>query len=211
MSEQDTAGSTGNDPIIARASGEYRIKRYLMVAVLIGMGLWFGYDGFKRWPQHNADINRIEHEQRNPDLSPERREELARERKALPGTRHSDTDLLWQKILFFLLPPAGIAYLVWTVYNSRGQYRLEGLRLAVPGHPEIHLDHITTIDKQLWERKGIAYIDYDTGTQTGKLRLDDFVYETRPTREIFKRVEKHTLARVAAAQEQPPTEENAAT
>jgi hypothetical protein len=203
MSQENTPPSGGNI-IIARASTEYRIKRYIMVAVVIGMGLWFGYDGFKRWPAENARIERIEQEQRRTDLTAEQRDQLVKERKALPGTRHSDTDLLWQKILFFTLPPLGIAYLAWTIYNSRGHYRLEGTRLAVPGHPAIDLDHITKIDKQLWDRKGIAYIEYDTGAGTGTLRLDDFVYQAAPTREIFKRVEAHTLARVAAAQSSSP-------
>jgi hypothetical protein len=199
----ENATETGNI-IIAQGSGEYRVKRYIMVAVIIGMGLWFGYDGFKRWPAQNARIDQIEQEQRSPDLTPEQREALAKERKGLPGTKHSDTDLLWQKILFFTLPPLGLAYLVWTLYNSRGRYRLEGTHLSVPGHPTIELDQITKIDKQLWDRKGIAYIDYDANGRTGTLRLDDFVYQAKPTRDIFKRVEEHTLARVAAATGETP-------
>ncbi len=199
MSQTDTQPASSNI-LIARGSAEYRIKRYIMIAIIIGMGLWFGYDGYKGWPEENARIRAIEEEQRQAGTTEERRAELANELKNLK--EHSETDILLQKILFFTLPPLGLVYLAWTLFNSRGQYRLEGNRLAVPGHPEIDLDQITKIDKQLWDRKGIAYIDYDAGGQTGRLKLDDFVYQAKPTREIFKRIEEHTLARVASAGEE---------
>lgn len=183
-------------PIVARASGEYRIKRYIMVAVIVGMGAWFGYDGFKAWPEENARIEQIKQRQRETSDQDELTKLAAELKKLKP---HTDTDIALQKVLCFVLPPLGLAYLVWTLYNSRGRYRLEGTKLSVPGHPEIELDQITAIDKQLWDRKGIAYIDYDVAGRTGRLKLDDFVYQPQPTREIFKRVEAHTLARVAGA------------
>lgn len=195
------------EPIVARAGTYYRRARYIMASLLIAGGMWFGYDGWIGWPKENrihADLS-AELEKATVEGNQERAAELANELKQYE--HHNDWDLMLQKILFFVLPPAGLAILAWTLHNSRGEYRLQGRTLSVPGHPEIDLDQVTRIDKQLWDRKGIAYIDYDTGSQSGRIKLDDFVYDARPTREIFKRVEAHTLARVGSAQAEPASED----
>src|SRR5688572_3402410 len=44
-----------NAEIVARFGWEYRLKRYAIVAMLVGMGAWFAYDGFIKWPRLNAE------------------------------------------------------------------------------------------------------------------------------------------------------------
>lgn len=193
------------NPIVAGAGSYYRRTRYIMSIVLVGAGLWFAYDGWVGWPEENRkhietqsaleQATRAGEEQRAADLAVELRNYKL----------HGDRDIAIQKILAVTLPPLGIVLLAWALYNSRGQYRLDGTALSVPGHPTIDLDQITRIDKQLWDRKGIAYVGYDTGSATGTIRLDDFVYDAHPTRDIFKRVEAHTLARVEQSPEPAET------
>jgi hypothetical protein len=104
-------------------------------------------------------------------------------------------DLFLQKALGFALPPLAILFLIWSLYNSRGTYRLEDQTLSVPGHPPIGLDRIRRIDRKLWDRKGIVYLDYERpdGNGTGRIKLDDFVYDRKPTDLIFERIEAHLL------------------
>lgn len=156
--------------IVARPSREYRIKRYLMVFILAGSGLWFMYDGYIGYPAENALIAE----------------------KKLEKKPHSATDLAIQRWLGWLVP-IGVGVLVFALYNSRGRYVLKDNVLNVPGHPPVPLEAIRSIDKTDWDRKGIAYINYelDNGT-TGRLRLDDFIYERKPTDEIFKKIEEFT-------------------
>jgi hypothetical protein len=157
--------------VIARPSTGFRIKHSLISLMLIGMGLWFAYDGFVNWPNQN--------------------------RQAPAGTKapHTDLDIMIQKILAGVLPPVGLFMLISTFYRSRGQYQLSGTTLRVPGHPPVPLDNMRRIDKRLWDRKGIAYIDYEIPDtqQTATLKLDDFVYERAGTDEIFKRIETYLL------------------
>src|SRR5690554_2999721 len=49
-----------DSPIVARAGRYYRNTRYIMGVVLIAMGLWFGYDGFKGWPEENRKVAQLE-------------------------------------------------------------------------------------------------------------------------------------------------------
>lgn len=163
--------TTATGEVIAKPSKEYRVKRYLMVLILAGSGLWFMYDGYIGWPAENAEIAKDPKSEKKP---------------------HSATDLAIQRWLG-LLVPVGIGVLVFALYNSRGRYVLRDQILNVPGHPPVPLDAIRSIDKTDWERKGIAYINYELPNGTaGRLRLDDFIYDRKPTDEIFKRIEEFT-------------------
>ena len=193
------AGTVNGDRV-APPGTYYRRARYIMAALLVAGGLWFAYDGYKAWPAHNAHVADIERQiadaqqAGDEDKATALKVELSKLRKPYSGN-----DIFLQRLLAWTLPPAGLALLAWTLYNSRGQYRLSGTTLHVPGHPPVALDEITRIDKRLWDRKGIAYLDYTTAAdnRSGRIRLDDFVYDRKPTDAIFARVEAHVTPAAA--------------
>ena len=177
------ATGDGDEEIVARAGRYYRNTRYIFSLGLVLMGAWFAYDGWVAWPRQAA-MHR-----ENPKT----------------GAPRSETDIRLQRVLGSLLPPAGIAFLIWTLYQSRGAYRLRGDVLSVPGHPVIPLDAIRAMDKSKWDRKGIATVQYElTPGRPGWLVLDDFVYDRPPTDRIVERIEAH-LAQSAAPVENEPT------
>lgn len=169
----NTGTSKASPEIVATASTEYRVKRYIMVLVLVGFGGWSLYDGYKRYPGENEQAQR-----ENPRI------------EKLP---HTETDILLNRAIGWSLPPLSLALLVWAFYNSRGRYRLHDNILEVPGHPPLPLNVIESIDKTDWERKGIAYLNYALPNgMVGQARLDDFIYQREPTDEIFKKIEEYT-------------------
>ena len=180
--------------VIARASTEYRLKRYIMVFILTGAGAWFGYDGFIGWPAENVKIEQLDEQiiaARKITGNEEAVKKLEFDKSKL--TKRTDTDLNFQKALCFILPPLGFGVLAFALYNSRGQYRLRDNILNVPAHPPVPLDAITSIDKTYWDRKGIAVISYELPNgRSGKIRLDDFIYQRPPTDEIYRRIEEYT-------------------
>jgi hypothetical protein len=179
-------------PIIAGPGRYYRNTRYLMTVLLIGMGLWFGYDGFIGWPKSNEMRNKLLDDAKAIDARGDRAGAERLIQEAGKYKAHTDTDIRFQKVLCFALPPLAIILLIRSLHNSRGSYRLEGTTLHVPGHPPVPFANITEIDKRLWDRKGIAYISYDLGDgRQGKLKLDDFLYDRPPTDEIYQRIEKY--------------------
>ena len=196
MTETTTTAATTNDPpptIVARYGRYYRNTRYLIAVMCIGWGLYSLYDGFVRYPRENEaavrkEVDRVETASGLRVTSEERREIAAK--TTLP---HPGWDVPFNQWAGMLLPPLGIALLAWMLYNSRGEYRLEGHTLHVPGHPPVPLDNVRKIDKRLWERKGIALIEYEdpASGKRKQFKLDDFVYEREPTDAIFDRVEKH--------------------
>jgi hypothetical protein len=178
--------------IVAKAGTYYRVARYVIFAVMLGMGLWFGYDGFRGYPEHNKKVDELE-ARRTTALNRGDKDEETRILAEMNeiGKRKSDKDIFFQKLLFFTLPPLAIALIVRWLWISRGAYRLTADNvLHVPGHPPVPVDSITEIDRRLWDRKGIVLISYELADgQKGTLKLDDFIYQREPTDEIFKRIE----------------------
>jgi len=171
-------------PIVAKAGRYYRIARYLMTLLLFAYGAWSIYDGFISWPNWP---------QSHPNEKPK-----------------TDADILLNKVLGVALPPLGVIILLRALYLSRGECRLEDGVLHMPGHPPIPLDRIHSIDRELWDRKGIAIVEYDPpGAPAGanvkrpRFRLDDFVYEREPIDKIFQIIEQTLLSQLPSSERQP--------
>ncbi len=209
MSQVTTQPQPASQPFVAQAGKTYRRYRYVMFVLMVGFGLAFLYDGFFRWPGHNAKYSVLEAKiqllevksRDNPALRKDLDDGLA-ELKRIPK-RHTDFDLQLQRVLGFLLPPLATGVLIMWLRRSRGEYRLENDTLHVPGYPPIPLDTIDSLDKTRWDRKGIAFASYHLPNgKTGIVRLDDFIYEAHPIRDMVKCIEESIIAR-ARAQQQP--------
>jgi hypothetical protein len=154
--------------IIARASRDYRWRRYLLAIVLFGYGLYSAYDGFDRYPREN-----------NEDRG-----------RGLEIVRHPGFDVQFNKAFGVGLPPLSLLFICWVIYSSRGKYEFDGVTVTTPANGAVPLKAIRRIDRTNWDRKGIAYLHYQVpgSSKLGVIKLDDFVYERRPTDEIFRQV-----------------------
>jgi hypothetical protein len=190
--EPDAATPDADDPIVARGATYYRVTRYIFSLVLLAMGAWFAYDGFHNWPRQN-ELHLLH--VRDPVTYPQ------------DYTSRDSASIALQKFLGIALPLAGAGLIGWTLYSSRGAYRLSGDVLRVPGHPDVPLAGITQIDKSKWDRKGIAKLDYELPTgQRGRLTLDDFVYDRPPTDRILDVIEAKLGVSNGPDASAPPTE-----
>jgi hypothetical protein len=185
------AGSS--DPIVANPGRYYRNTRYILCLAFIAFGAWFAYDGWYGWPKGNERFDRLTSElEAARAVTPPDEAKIKSISDELSGLkRRTDSDLRLQKRLAVICPLAGLAMLGWALYRSRGTYWMSGDEIRVPGHPPIRIGDITQIDKRLWDRKGIAHLDYKLpdGT-TGRFTLDDFLYERKPTDAIYERILK---------------------
>jgi hypothetical protein len=169
--------------VVARAATYYRMTRYFMVLMLFGYGVYSIIDGFYRYPRDNAAAK-------------------AAGKDVLP---HPGLDVPFNQVFGIILPPLSIVMLVYCLRKSRGEIRFDGNILTAPGHPPVSLENITALDQRLWDRKGIAYIDYDIGNdQKGRITLDDFIYDRDPIDEIHKRITNYLSPPVQV--ETPPGE-----
>jgi len=203
-----TTSAVTTDPsreIVAKAGKSYRWRRYVMVLLLIGGGLWFLYDGFKGWPDYNKKLADVERRRDEAELKdPELYQKLSQEISRMHA-KYSDASLFLQKLLGFSLPPIGLLFLARMLYTSRGEVRLKDDVITAPGHPPVPFTSILELDKRQWDRKGIAYVKYDVDGRRGTVTLDDFVYEQDPIDAIYDRVLKY-VAPPTAPTETVPTE-----
>jgi len=186
MSQRPIASS---DEIVATGGTYYRRMRYLVALILVAAGAWFAYDGWVGYPAMN-----VKHAEKTAELkdaesngNKKLQAELVEQLKDLHFK--TDTDIGVQKGLAIGLPLLGAALLTWALYNSRGEIRLTSDTLTAPGHPPVKTDQIMALDKRLWDRKDIAFVDYEVGAAKGRIRLDAFVYQTDPIVKIYDRIE----------------------
>lgn len=182
--------AAGGD-LVARAARYYRNTRYIIVVLLIGYGIWSIYDGFVSWPAANRRAVELRQERADAERAGNR--DRVNQITADLGkiTEHNHASVLLNQILGVLLPPAGLAMLFWSLRNSRGEFRLTPDDvLYAPGHPPVPIDAMTALDRRLWDRKGIAWVEYelDAGKSKGKIRLDDFIYERPPIDAMYDRI-----------------------
>ena len=195
-----------DDVIVARAGTYYRNARYIMTFILVAMGLWFLWDGFVTYPNSNKVYDNLTRKiddftHQGKQDAPECRS-LVERRKIM--TYHEPFGIRVQRILGFSLPPLAIGLLIHWLRVSRGEFRFENDVLYAPGHPPVPLSQIEDLDKLFWERKGIAFAGYKLQDGTvGRLRLDDFVYQAKPIREMVAIIEEE-LRIHDATQQQPP-------
>ena len=182
--------------IVAGGGRYYRNARFIIVLMFVGFGILCIRDGFYTYPRENAEQERKYFDKAAVELG---RPPNEAEKKAIrDGTRlpHTDVDIILNQILAVLLPLASIVVLSWTLYKSRGEYRLSENTLHIPGHPPIPLDAIHRIDKTRWDRKGIAFIEYELSDgKAGIAKMDDFVYAQDPTDAIMDRIEAYVADR----------------
>lgn len=206
-SAEGLAGGRESAEIVARASSYYRNTRYLMVLMFLGFGIACIWDGFSKYPKDNleafAKAMKLSEAERAGLTT---RQIIQRAEKSGVVLPHPAYDIPLNQALGVLLPPLALATLLWALYNSRGSYRLAANTLYVPGHPPVSLDAIVRLDKRKWDKKGIAYIDYELPGPAGRgrFKLDDFVYQRDPIDRIFSRIEAH--ARLLTADASPHVE-----
>ena len=172
---------------MAHAGTYYRITRYVMVVLLFGYGIMSIYDGFIRYPRENA-------------------EDTA---KGLENVRHPGLDVPFNKSFGVGLPPLSIVMLIYVLRKSRGEFRFDGKTLFAPGHPPVPLENIVAVDQRLWDRKGIAYVDYDLGSDKGRITLDDFIYERPPIDAMHKAITEFIAPPETAASADAPKNNDA--
>ncbi len=182
--------------IVARGGRYYRNARFIIVAMFMGWGIWCAHDGFYKYPRENEQQKQKFFDRAAKELG---RDLTAEEKqKNLEGNKlpHTDLDITLNRVLAFVLPPASLLVLAWTLYNSRGEIRLSGETLSIPGHPPIALSAIQKIDKTRWDKKGIALLEYELpGGGFASAKIDDFVYAQDPTDAIVDRVEAYVAER----------------
>lgn len=157
--------------IVARVDFQYHWRTWALFLLVFGYGLYSLYDGYINYPRLNAAW---EHADTRVG------------RSAKPP--HEKSSVMFNQIAGIVLTTLSIPLLAWRLHRSRGEYRLSGDTLSVPGHVAIQLNQIRGLDLVKWDTKGIAVIECEG---QARIALSDMIYQRDPTDQIVDRIEKH--------------------
>lgn len=163
--------------IVARVDFQYRWRSWAVAILLLGMGIYCLHDGFFTWPQENAAWEKMGDRPDRPTRPP-----------------HDPPGVLFNQVAGVLCTSLAIPFLVWREYRSRGEYRLSGRVLRVPGQPPVALDEIQGLDLTRWDRKGIAVLECQSAGAKRQVTLNDMIYDRSATDQIVERIEGHLAA-----------------
>lgn len=81
-------------------------------------------------------------------------------------------------------------FFLYKLLSNRGRWiEADDKRLWTSEKREVAYDAISTLDKKLWDNKGIAKVLYESDGKQQKIVLDDCNYDRKTTNEILRHVE----------------------
>lgn len=109
-------------------------RRHLFVTVLMaGLGAWFGYDGFVRYPSESDEYFTERHLE-----------------------RHSATERQKQFMALSFLASLAVGVHLWKVCRFAFAYDDDGFEYK---GVKRRYDEVKNVDRSLWEKKGIIKVD----------------------------------------------------
>lgn len=201
----------------ARIRSGYRARPLLIALLLLAYGLWAVYDGFYHYPSDNEKYREFVEFKEARDIesvseAPTREWEAYAEKHNLPldyneipSMQHSSSDMMLQYVLMGICLPLGLLALgaaircgwLWIGTDEKGLHTSTGQFAP--------WSQINSIDKSRWHHKGIAVVHYtDQQGNARRITLDDWKYDTEPTRQMLRQVEEQLGE--PHADDEPPAE-----
>ncbi|MEM6394422.1 MAG: hypothetical protein AAF797_16770 [Planctomycetota bacterium] len=226
-------------PTKATISGGYRWRPGLIALFCIGFGFYCLYDGFIAYPKQIEQFDKLElivakadpqHPEHDPEYvnwrSQETWNKLA-EKHGIEGSitevesysDRSQGDVYTQFIMASIVFPIGLYALY--IYISSGSRFVEADHEGVRDHKKQSAawSDLTGIENPKWDTKGIARLVFkNSDGSEGRILLDDWKFDTEPTRAIYTEALRHAdpeayakeMERLAARQAAQAAAEDAA-
>jgi hypothetical protein len=188
-------------PAEARISPIWKKQKLFVALFMIAIGGWFFWDGFVGYPRSNE---RWEAHQRHlvegrladwPDY--------AKSRGWVPTPPHKlfkKSDIIGQYVFGGIGTLLGIIVLIYWATQKNQFVRTDENAVYTPRGTTVPFPAITGLGKKRWDAKGIAVVRYELDGRKGQFLLDDYKFDTEPTRKILDEIE----AKLRARGEEPP-------
>ena len=201
-------------PAEARISSTWKFQK-LIIGLLITAGslpfFWDGAVGYERKNQRYREWKRFADEHRESEWP----DEAARR-----GWNADEwPDYIRDHSLFDHLPAepfppgkiieqyvcAGVALLFGSIIlgywmSQKGRIiRTDDDAVMTPAGTRVPFSAITGVGKKQWESKGIARVRYELDGKRGQFVVDDYKFDTEPSRTILKEIEEKLVAKTGGA------------
>jgi hypothetical protein len=181
----------------------------LTALALIGIALWFLYDGAITYPRQRERAL-VYQELKDKDQL-DKWEEIAEQNgwsTEDPGNPKEKVDFYIQFGFAGLLGVPGLCFLA-RYFRARGRWiEADETGLRTSWGQQLEFGQIVSLDKKKWRSKGIANILYEQDGRKRRLVLDDWKFDADPTKAILLAVEARVdVDQIVGGPPEPPPEE----
>lgn len=172
----------------ATVANGYRWRLIIIAVVCLGYSGWCVYDGAYMLPEKQD--KRAVFEQFVADNGPDPALWAAEARRlgwAIEEPKEiGENDILTQWLQLAIVLPIGLYNLYLFLMWSRRFVEGDASGVRANGGRAFTWDQVAAVDAHKWDRKGIAYIEFESGSGQQMLVLDDWKMEREPTDAIFE-------------------------
>ncbi len=211
-------------PAEARISPLWSKQKLFVSLFFIAVGCWFWWDGLIGYPRKNERYQawrQYEMEGRQaewPAYAQERGWLLDEWPKYLrehgltqrpPVVAFDRGKVVGQYVFGTITTLVGALLLLYWLTHRRRILRSDADAIHTPAGTRVPFEAINGIGKKKWESKGIAKVRYVLEGRQREFVVDDYKFETEPTRQILQEIEERLLARSGAVPSEgaPPAEQ----
>lgn len=172
------------------------LVRLLVISLFCMFGsAWFFYDAAIGYPAQAVRANKhLEFKNSGKDDWRQQWAEYATEQGWSaddPGAPKTEGDIFSQYMFGAIFAPIGPIFLFFFIRAKLRWIELTETGIRTSWGQELKFEEILCVDKKLWKKKGIARVIYEQDGRKQRLTLDDWKYETEPTRDVMWEVEEH--------------------
>jgi hypothetical protein len=199
--------------IEARVTSIWKKQKLLIILVFLGCAGYFFFDGAKGYPGKNARyaewkrFHDADKESEWPAFAAQKgwvADEWTKFVKAhemkepYPPHAYSPEQIQGQFLCGALCAVAGAIMLAYFFTQKGRVLRLDDEAFTTSTGIRVPLGAITGLGLKKWESKGYATVLYGIEGRYGSYVIDDYKFDTKPTREICDRIKEQVLARLPA-------------
>ncbi len=178
-------------PAEARVSEIWKKQKLFLSIFCIAVAGWFFFDGAVTWPREN--VRWTAHDTLVKEGKSNEWPALARSHAwnvRPPEKFHATEDLAMQYIFGGLFACIGVLLLIYWFTQRTRTLRTDEEAVYTAAGTRVPFHAITAINKAKWDSKGIAKVRYALEGRHGEFLVDDYKFDTMPTRQILEEIEE---------------------
>ena len=192
-------------PAEAHISTTWKRQKLLVGIFVIAFGCYFFFDGLVTWPKSNVRweaYEKFKNEDKLGEWSDYAQSQGWVEEQ--PHKFYKPGDIMGQYVCGTLLVVLGGIVLVYWATQIKRTVRTDEEAVYTAAGTRVPFSAIIGVGKKQWESKGIARIRYELDGRQGQFVVDDYKFDTDPSRTILKEIEEKLVAKTGGGEATQP-------
>jgi hypothetical protein len=182
--------------VVARISAIWSKQKLFVAVFFLLFGAYFFFDGSYTYPRRNQRWDA--HERFVKAGKKEEWPAYAASKGWVakpPEKRYEDGDIVTQFVMGGAATVAGLLLLIYWITQRKRLLKIEDGAVYTPSGARVPFASIRGLGKKRWDTKGIAIVRYEDNGRLLQFVVDDYKYETEPTRQILETIEQQLTAK----------------